>query len=66
MCRMSNRLPLPRAVPINDRYGSETAEATGDLRGLAALQQRAGLHQEAAQNLDHARDIEARRSTDLA
>ena len=57
---------LTRAVTINDRYGAETAEAIGDLRGLAALQQRTGLHQEAAQYLDHARDIEARRSTDLA
>ena len=57
---------LTRAVTINDRYGSETAEAIGDLRGLAALQQRTGLHQEAAQYLDRARDIEARRSTGRA
>jgi tetratricopeptide (TPR) repeat protein len=57
---------LTRAVAINDRYGSETTEAIGDLRGLAALQQRTGLHQEAAQYLDKARDIEAHRSTGRA
>ena len=53
---------LTRAVTINDRYGSETAEAVSDLRNLAGLQQRNGLHQEAQQNLDHARDIETRHS----
>jgi tetratricopeptide (TPR) repeat protein len=54
---------LTRAVTINDRYGSENPEAITDLRDLAALQQRIGLHQEAAQNLDHARDIETDGST---
>jgi hypothetical protein len=53
---------LTRAVTINDRYGSETAEAVSDLRDLATLQQRTGLHHEAQQNLDHARDIETRHS----
>jgi tetratricopeptide (TPR) repeat protein len=57
---------LARAVTINDRYGSETTEAIGDLRRLAALQQRTGLRQEAAQYLDKARDIEARRPTGRA
>jgi hypothetical protein len=53
---------LTRVIAINDRYGVETAEAVGDLRSLAGLQQRNGLHQEARQNLDRARDIEARHS----
>jgi hypothetical protein len=53
---------LTRAVTINDRYGSETAEAISDLRDLAGLQQRNSLHREAQQNLDHARDIETRHS----
>jgi tetratricopeptide (TPR) repeat protein len=53
---------LTRAVAINDRYGAETAEAVNDLRDLAGLQQRNGLHGEARQNLDRARDIEARHS----
>jgi tetratricopeptide (TPR) repeat protein len=53
---------LKRAITINDRYGAETAEAVDDLRGLAGLQQRNGLHHEAQQNLDRARDIEARHS----
>ncbi len=53
---------LGRAVTINDRHGAETAEAVSDLRDLAGLQQRNGLHQEARQNLDRARDIEARHS----
>jgi tetratricopeptide (TPR) repeat protein len=53
---------LTRAITINDRYGAETAEAVNDLRNLAGLQQRNGLHQEARQNLDRARDIEARHS----
>ena len=53
---------LTRAITINDRYGAETAEAVSDLRNLAGLQQRNGLHQEARQNLDRARDIEARHS----
>jgi tetratricopeptide (TPR) repeat protein len=51
---------LTRAIAISDRYGSETAEAVSDLRDLAALQQRNGLHQEARQNLDSASDIQAR------
>jgi Tetratricopeptide repeat len=50
---------LTIVVSINDRYGSETPEAVSDLRTLAGLQQRNGLHNEARQNLDHARDIEA-------
>lgn len=53
---------LGRTVTINDRYGSETAEDVSDLRSLAGLQQRNGLHHEAQQNLDRARDIEARHS----
>jgi tetratricopeptide (TPR) repeat protein len=53
---------LTRAVTINDRYGSETVGAISDLRNLARLQQRNGLHQKAQQNLDYARDIEARHS----
>ena len=53
---------LKRTIAINDRYGAETAEAVSDLRALARLQQRNGLHQEAQQNLDHARDIEVRHS----
>jgi tetratricopeptide (TPR) repeat protein len=53
---------LTRAITINDRYGAETAEAVNDLRNLAGLQQRNGLHQEAQQNPDRARDIEARHS----
>jgi len=51
---------LTRAITINDHYGAETAQAVDDLRDLAGLQQRNGLHQEARQNLDRARDIEAR------
>jgi hypothetical protein len=53
---------LSRTVAISDRYGSETAEAVSDLRTLAGLQQRNGLHHEAQQNLDRARDIETRHS----
>ncbi len=53
---------LTRAITINDRYGAETAEAVNDLRSLAGLQQRNGLHREARQNLDRARDIETRHS----
>jgi len=53
---------LTRAININDHYGAETAEAVNDLRNLAGLQQRNGLHQEARQNLDRAHDIEARQS----
>jgi hypothetical protein len=53
---------LTRAVAINDRYGAETGEAVNDLRELAGLQQRNGLHGEARENLDRARDIEARHS----
>ena len=53
---------LTRAITINDRYGAETAEAVSDLRNLAGLQQRNGPHSEARQNLDRARDIEARHS----
>jgi len=53
---------LTRAITINDRYGAETAEAVHDLRNLAGLQQRNDLHSEARQNLDRARDIEARQS----
>jgi hypothetical protein len=48
---------LTIAITINDRYGAETAEAINDLRNLAGLQQRNGLHQEARENLDRARDI---------
>ena len=51
---------LTRAITINDRYGVETAEAVSDLRSLAGLQQRNGLHSEARQSLDRARDIETR------
>jgi len=51
---------LSRTVAINDRYGSETAEAVSDLRKLAGLQRRNGLQQEAQQSLDRARDIETR------
>jgi hypothetical protein len=51
-----------RPITINDRYGTETAEAVNDLRTLAGLQQRNCLYQEAQQNLDHARDIEIRHS----
>jgi hypothetical protein len=53
---------LTRAVTIHDRYGAETAEAATDLHDLAGLQERNGLHQEARQNLDRARDIEVRHS----
>jgi hypothetical protein len=53
---------LTRAITINDRYGAETAEAVSDLCDLAGLQQRNGLHQDAQQNLDRARDIETRHS----
>jgi hypothetical protein len=51
---------LSRTITINDRYGAETTEAASDLRTLAGLRQRNGLHAEAGQNLDRARDIEAR------
>ena len=53
---------LRRTVTINDRYGSETAEAVSDLRDLARLQQRNGQQQEAQQNLDRVRSIETRHS----
>ena len=53
---------LTRAVAINDRYGSETAEAVSDLRNLVGLQQRNGLHHEAQLNMDRARKIDARHS----
>jgi tetratricopeptide (TPR) repeat protein len=53
---------LSRTVTINDLYGSETAQAISDLRNLAGLQQRNGLHHEAQQNLDRVSDIEARHS----
>jgi hypothetical protein len=51
---------LKRTITIYDRYGTETAEAVNDLRKLADLQHRNGQHQEAQQNLDQARDIDAR------
>jgi tetratricopeptide (TPR) repeat protein len=50
---------LTRTIAISDRYGSETAEAVSDLRNLAGLQQRNGLHCEAQLSLDRARDIDA-------
>jgi hypothetical protein len=53
---------LTRTITINDRYGSETADAVSDLRNLAGLQQRNDLHHPAQLNLDRARDIEARHS----
>jgi tetratricopeptide (TPR) repeat protein len=53
---------LTRAIAINDYYGAETIETANDLRTLAGLQQRNGLDQQAAQNLDRARDIETRHS----
>jgi hypothetical protein len=53
---------LTRAITISERYGAETADAVNDLRDLAGLQEQNGLYQEARQNLDCARDIEARNS----